>query len=185
MDVFERAYAFAARWEGGLDDDPDDPGGVTKYGVSIKALKDMYRRSASFLGSIGVLGPITRQTIIDLTPEQAKLIFKREYWPAGFETLAETHPKMAFAAFDTALNMGMEYTRRLVQTAVGTTADGLWGPKTWKAIKEASDVLAVCSMIEMRKVRYAEIAEHRPASRKYLQGWLNRANALAKAVSEL
>lgn len=185
MDVFEKAYEFAARWEGGLDDDPDDPGGITKYGVSINALKDLYRRNASFLGSIGILGPITRQTIIDLTHEQAKRIFKREYWPAGFQTLAETHPRMAFAAFDTALNMGESYAHRLVQTAVGTPADGIWGQKTWKAIDAASDVLAVCSMIEIRKARYAEIAENRPASKKYLNGWLNRANALAKAVSEL
>ena len=123
MDVFEKAYEFAARWEGGLDDDPDDPGGITHYGVSINALKDLYRRNASFLGSIGILGPITRQTIIDLTPEQAKKIFKREYWPAGFETLAETHPRMAFAAFDTALNMGESYARKLVQTAVSSNQE--------------------------------------------------------------
>jgi len=36
---FEAAHAFTARWEGGLVDHPDDPGGVTNFGVSLRFLQ--------------------------------------------------------------------------------------------------------------------------------------------------
>lgn len=184
-DIFEQAHAFVAHWEGGLDDDPDDPGGITKYGVCIRFLKDLHRRNASFLGSIGIIGPITKETIRELTREQAKKIFRFEFWPDDFAAMSINHPRMAFAAYDTAVNMGMDYARKLVQRAVGTVADGKWGPKTRAAIVEASDLIGFDSMLEIRRSRYHEIAEKRPASKKFLRGWLNRANALEKAVEDI
>lgn len=36
---FEAAHAFTARWEGGLVDHPNDPGGVTNHGVSLRFLQ--------------------------------------------------------------------------------------------------------------------------------------------------
>ena len=39
--LFDTAHAFTARWEGGLTDHPADPGGLTKYGVSLRWVQDL------------------------------------------------------------------------------------------------------------------------------------------------
>lgn len=41
QEVFEAAHAHAAKWEGGYFDHPNDPGGVTMYGVSLMFLKEL------------------------------------------------------------------------------------------------------------------------------------------------
>ena len=41
MDVFEVAHTFTAHWEGGLDDDPRDPGGITHWGVCLRFLQEL------------------------------------------------------------------------------------------------------------------------------------------------
>lgn len=41
QEVFEAAHAHVAKWEGGYFDHPDDPGGVTMYGVSLMFLKEL------------------------------------------------------------------------------------------------------------------------------------------------
>ena len=38
QEVFEAAHAHVAKWEGGYFDHPNDPGGVTMYGVSLMFL---------------------------------------------------------------------------------------------------------------------------------------------------
>lgn len=60
MEQFEQAIAFTLSWEGGYVNDPNDPGGETKYGISKK--------------SYGHLD------IKNLTVEQAKAIYYEDYW---------------------------------------------------------------------------------------------------------
>ena len=182
VDVFEQAHAFVARWEGGLDDDPRDPGGITHWGVCKRFLTDFYRRQASFLGSIGVMGPITRQTIIDLTKGQAKKILKKEFWIPAFEEISKTHPRIAMCAYDAAVNIGIKPSVMILQQAVGADADGIIGPKTMAAVRGSSDILAACGMLEMRKAYYADIVSRHPERECFSQGWINRVNALAKEV---
>jgi len=51
---------FVLSWEGGYVNDPRDPGGETKYGISKRAHPDV--------------------DIKNLTIEQAKAIYREEYW---------------------------------------------------------------------------------------------------------
>ena len=55
--AFERAHAFTARWEGGLVDHPDDPGGITNHGVSFRWVKDLAEEARRRLG--GRVEPVT------------------------------------------------------------------------------------------------------------------------------
>lgn len=183
--VFDKAHAFVAHWEGGLDDDPRDPGGITHWGVCLSFLKDFYRRHADFLGSIGVMGPVTRETIKTLRKEQAKQIFRFEFWDRNHcEDIAKTSPRLATAFYDTSVNMGKEAAAKLLQTAVGAKADGIIGPKTMQAVREMGDFMAAAALIELRKNRYLQIVDKRPTSKCFLQGWFNRCSALAVEVSK-
>ena len=88
-DPFNLALSFTLRWEGGFSDDPYDPGGQTKYGISKAAYPDIDIKS--------------------LTKEEATLLYKRDYWnKAGCEKMEK---KLAIAVFDAAVNCGVGRTR--------------------------------------------------------------------------
>ncbi len=59
-DNFCRAISFVLKWEGGYVNDPDDPGGETKYGISKR-----YHPKVD---------------IKALTKKEAEDIYRREYW---------------------------------------------------------------------------------------------------------
>ena len=76
--------------EGGFVDNPSDPGGATRYGIT--------RRVAAKHGYSGDM----RELPLDL----AKTIARTEYWDAiGCDTLPD---KLDFQVFDSAYNSGVE-----------------------------------------------------------------------------
>lgn len=85
---FEKCVEFVLKREGGLVDDPDDPGGLTNFGISI-------RYNPEF----------TRQEIIGMTREKAKSVYRRKYWETvGAGKLAWP---VNLVAFDSAVNPGL------------------------------------------------------------------------------
>ncbi len=87
----ELALEFVAKWEwgnrkdGGYTNDPVDPGGETKYGISKRAHPKL--------------------DIKNLTLEDALVLYNKEYWsPAGCSGL---DLPLAVCVFDTAVNMGV------------------------------------------------------------------------------
>ena len=81
----DRALAFTLRWEGGYVNDVNDPGGVTKYGISQRSFPDL--------------------DIKNLTLEEAKEIYRVKYWEAINGDARPFHE--AVAIFDFAVNSGV------------------------------------------------------------------------------
>lgn len=145
---------LAAQWilqaEGGLVDNPADPGGVTKYGISKAAFPDL--------------------DIVNLTPEQAIGIYAADYWePAKCPALPQA---MALVHFDAAVNCGVGQAARFLQQAVGVTVDGIVGPVTIAAAWKAPE--AVGAYLSVREAFYRRLAQANPAEGVFLDGWLNR-----------
>lgn len=69
--IFEAAHAHVAKWEGGFFDHPNDPGGVTMYGVSLMFLKSL----GLVEGDIDGDGDIDRDDVLKITRDTAKAIF--------------------------------------------------------------------------------------------------------------
>jgi len=89
--IFQLALTFSLRWEGGekYTNDPVDPGGETKYGISKRAYPDVDIKS--------------------LTLAEASLLYKRDYWDKlGCDFMEK---KLAIAAFDCAVNCGVGRTK--------------------------------------------------------------------------
>ena len=63
MSKFDACLAFTLSWEGGYVNNPADPGGETKYGISKRAYPKL--------------------DIANLTLEQARDIYYRDYYRAG------------------------------------------------------------------------------------------------------
>jgi lysozyme family protein len=162
MAEFEKAVEDVLRWEGGLVNDPDDPGGLTKYGIS--------KRSYSHLN------------IAELTVDDAKEIYRRDWWDCyhygEIESQAVANKLLLFS-----INTGAERAHRYFQKVLNyllprkeqLETDGIFGSLTMKATNSlnADDIL-----IEL-KVRcafyYAVLVLRKPARFKFLLGWLRRA----------
>ena len=109
---FLDAMPMLLEFEGGCVNDPRDPGGETKYGISKRAYP--------------------KEDIKDMTLERAYEIYRRDYWePILADQLP---PRLRFPLFDTAVNCGVKQAVKLLQKTVGTTQDGVLGPKTLQAV---------------------------------------------------
>tara|TARA_R110002051_G_scaffold7041_7_gene33200 strand:+ start:11444 stop:12055 length:612 start_codon:yes stop_codon:yes gene_type:complete len=177
--VDEIAAAILAR-EGGYVNDPDDPGGATKYGVTVHTMR---RLGLDLTGD----GRVDAADVQVLTAERALKIFIDEYFRRpGLNLLpAPLQPSV----FDMYVNSGSNAVkilqRLLNQMRITVSVDGVMGPQTAAAIdqamKAAPDHLVDAYGIARRNYYY-ELADRRPASRKYARtrnggkgGWIKRA----------
>lgn len=109
---FDKAFERLIGHEGGYVNDPRDPGGETKFGIS--------KRSYPALD------------IKALTLERAKAIYRRDFWGvAGCDAVPDA---MKFDLFDMAVNSGPVTAIKTLQRSAGVTPDGLLGPITLQAL---------------------------------------------------
>lgn len=119
-EVFDRVLGH----EGGYVNDPQDPGGETKWGIS--------KRSYPHLN------------IKTLTREQARDIYKKDFWDRlQADKFADG---VAFQLFDFAVNSGIETAVRYLQRAVGVADDGHWGPISQRAADNTSEPLLIMKL---------------------------------------
>ncbi len=179
--VQEIADEIIAR-EGGYVNDPDDPGGATKFGVTIGTMRQL---GLDLTGD----GIVTEADVRRLTRAQAADIFIRHYFrKPGIDRLPES---IQASVFDMYVNSGANAVRilqRLLRKMGYMVAvDGAIGPETIAAAaaaeRAAPGYFADAYGIERRNWYY-RLADRRPASRKYARrrdggkgGWILRAEA--------
>jgi lysozyme family protein len=155
---FNDFFEFLKEWEGTTyEDDPDDPGGATKYGIDQRSHPDV--------------------NIKALTEAQAKAIYWHE-WTA--ENAVKFPEPLRQVYFNYCVNTGTSRAAKLIQQALGVTADGKIGPITMAAIAKADPMTLALATIEKGDAFYRAL--NRP---KFLQGWLNRNKALAQLSSTI
>ena len=109
---FQSSFEKLIGHEGGLVNDPLDPGGQTRYGISKRAYPG--------------------EDIAGMTLDRAQVLYQRDYWgPAGCDAVPDG---IKFDLFDMSVNSGVRAAVKTVQRAVGETPDGMLGPRTLQAI---------------------------------------------------
>ena len=116
---FKEIIEAVLHHEGGYVNDPKDPGGETKYGVSRKAYPDL--------------------DIKNLTLDDAVDIYKRDYWDKA--KVEELKPDLRHIYFDMVVNMGRSRAVKVLQQTANSKGrtlkvDGGLGPKTIEALKD-------------------------------------------------
>lgn len=144
---------------------PKDPGGPTKFGVTLKEL-------SSWRGH-----PCVAADVQNLQEMEALEIYRTDYWHvvAG----DQLPPGVNLMTFDTAINQGPGHAARWLQGAAGVTMDGSIGPMTLAAIKATNPV----SLIEAFKAERLNAYEHDSGWADFGHGWENRDDSIA-ALSE-
>lgn len=157
--VFDRVIEYVIDDEGDeLNLSPNEPGGASKYGVSLDTLSKYLGRKASL------------SELRNLSPETAKQIYRRLYWDAiGLDKLA---PGLNYAAFDFGVNSGV------------ATVDGKGGMDDYlnQALLEPTVTLQIDRLCDLRLERMRA----NPDWPKYSRGWtarVSRVRARAHALS--
>lgn len=166
MANFEDAIPIVLKHEGGFSDHAADPGGATNRGIIF----NLFKRYAPTLG----LKP-DLQSLINLTEEQAKVIYKKEFWDkmSGDEF---ANQQVANILFDAYVNMGPR-ALKMFQKVIGVTSDGVIGPKTIYAANKANPKIVFDGFKDQREMFYRNLADSKPHMKVFLNGWLNRVNS--------
>ena len=192
-DNFTIAHKFTAKWEGGESDHPDDGGGLTKYGVSLKFLGGLSgtQSNRDVLERMGIRLPITRQVIYDLTRDQAASLFRWQFWDKLRLSLIPLRP--AVVLYDAAVNSGPAQSVKLAQrgynrcVAYGQplVVDGIMGPATRAAMQLADTDKCLSAMLDAREAFFQTIVANNPSQQVFLRGWINRVDDLRRYVRGL
>lgn len=154
MTGFDRAFQIVVGEEGGLADDPRDPGGLTKFGISQRSYPN--------------------EDIRALTLDRAKFLYKRDYWtPIRGDELPF---RWALLCFDCAVNQGVDTAIRLLQDAVGVMVDGKLGTRTLAAVSATGDDdRRPARFLALRVIRYGKTANFD----RFGYGWITRCFVMA------
>lgn len=173
----EAAINYVLANEGNLSEDAKDPGGITKYGISLRFLREI---PSDRLKVYGVFEPITENTIRELTISQAKLIYAGEFWSqAPFDRIL--NQAIGNYLFDMCVNHGMGQGIKMLQRALCACEakrdyvkdDGILGDDTIAAVNRFCFML-LPAMRSQRDEYYRHLAALNPKQQGELDGWLNR-----------
>lgn len=135
---FEKGFQFVIEHEGGYVNDADDSGGETKWGISKRAYLLL--------------------DIKNLTLDEAKAIYKRDYWDKLKLDNESTGYDLVY--FDSAVNCG-----------------------TGWVIKNLSKTFDIADILLTRCEHYFKISTGKNI--KFLRGWLKRVSDLYKLYKSL
>ena len=163
-DFFDVCFEFLLREEGGYVDHPDDPGGATNMGITLRTL----RRQGTWADA-DKDGDVDANDVRLLTRAGAAAVYRADYWLAtGCHLLPNP---FALALFDGAVNMGPVTAATMLQAALKAHPDGVIGTKTAQMAHIAPIRAALDEYAARRTWYYAT----RPRFPAFGLGWLRRA----------
>lgn len=181
MHTLDQLAADIVRREGGFVDHPNDPGGATRYGVTLHTLRRLGL-------DLDADGSIDAHDVRRLSVDDAIQIFKDQYFhrPGLWRLPEPLHPTLFDMQVNAGSNAGRLLQRVLNDSGFGpVTVDGVIGPATAAAAHRASDAmgpLLIDAYGIARRDYYYAIADRRPKLRAFARrrdggkgGWIRRA----------
>lgn len=175
MNKMTRAISYVRPIEGGLVDHPDDPGGITNMGISL--------RHAIAVGDIdgdgfdefdfNLDGKVTADDIRNMPEEKANWYYGHLYSKWRIEEIKE--PAIAIKIYDYHFPTGPGGAGRIVQRALRALGfmvkeDGVMGSRTIRAINAANPAHLMIALICEGAGYFRSLK-----SKSFERGWLKRA----------
>jgi lysozyme family protein len=166
---WQKSFELMLKSEGGFVNHPSDPGGMTNLGVTKATWENWVGRASDEAEMRG------------LTPEKVEPLYKKKYWDAVRGDEIE-NGGVAYLLFDFAVNAGVGRSIKTLQTAVGVTPDGGFGPMTMAAVQAIDPVELIEKFSQAKEDFYRSLGTFAT----FGKGWLNRvADVKVKANSML
>lgn len=142
-----------------VTNDPQDPGGLTKWGISQRAFPEI--------------------DIKKLTKSDAEKNYRKNYW----NKLAcdEVHPAIALCLFDCGVNQGVRTAVILAQDVLRLKKDGKLGPKTLSKLKRARPRIFAQNFLTARALKYSKLSTFK----RFGKGWIRRLFVISSNASKI
>lgn len=149
-------------FEGGYVWHPEDKGGPTCCGVTLKTFQQYYGKDK------------TKEDLRDMKHSQWRHIMKDGYWDKVKGDKIDNQ-SLAEIIADWCVNSGAVSIRK-VQRLLGCEADGIVGPITLSLINTADAESLHDRIWKARQQHYIDIVKKDPSQKKFMNGWMNRLN---------
>jgi lysozyme family protein len=153
---WDNAFKLMLASEGGYVHHPSDPGGRTNLGVTQATWENWMGRQSDEAEMRG------------LTPEKVEPMYKKKYWDAVRGD--ELPVGLDYLMFDFAVNAGAGRAIKTLQTAIGVTPDGGFGPITMAAVQTVDFVDLIERFSQAKEDFYRSLTTFST----FGTGWLNR-----------
>ena len=157
---FQEAFNILMQFEGGLVNDLDDSGGLTKYGISSKSYPHV--------------------NIAALSLDDARDIYHHDFWePCSLDRLCFKSKRLAVRIFIMGVLIGLPKIVKITQSAVNLfvdtpiAVDGKMRTQTIMAIQGIRHPAALSAAHKILTGQYLLAI----GKKKYLAGWLMRNEA--------
>lgn len=155
----EKCLPIVLAKEGGFSNHPEDPGGMTNYGITR-------RTYAEFLDV--PVEQVTEEMMRDIPPEEVREIYRSGYWtPARCDELP---PGLDLMVFDFGVNAGVRRAIRMLQELLNVKVDGSIGPMTLAAANACDPTDMINRFAERRLGYYQSL----PTFATFGRGWTAR-----------
>ena len=168
---FPKALSFTLGHEGLWSDDPDDPGGATMHGITLKT----YREVAG--------SHQTKESLLHIMPNEVSSIYHTRYWNA---VRGDDLPNgLDICVFDFGVNSGPGTAIKALQKLAGAKVDGSIGPLTlaaviaWVGKVNIKQAIGIYQQLRMTRLQGL------PTFAKYGKGWTTRVNDLTFVANVL
>lgn len=172
--LFDEAFKETVGHEGGYSNNPNDAGGETMYGITIKTAR-----------AFGYNGPMK-----DMPLATAKAIYKEGFWDTiRLDAVGALSPAIAKELFDTNVNIAVGQAGHFLQRALNCfnsqaklygdiTDDGKIGQATVDALKayfvkrgKFAEVVMLKALNAQQGEYYFKRCEARTANEDFVFGW--------------
>lgn len=157
-DNFDNCLKHLLAHEGNFVNHPSDPGGMTNLGVTARVWEEW------------VGHPVDEKQMRALTPELVAPLYRKKYWDACRAN--DLISGVDYCVFDVAVNSGAGRAVKFLQSCVGATPDGGFGPATLAAVKEAEKDPA--QLIELYCAKRLEFLQSLYTFQTFGKGWSKR-----------
>lgn len=168
MTDFKTCVEIILKKEGGYVDDPQDTGGATNMGITIKTLGNWRGHE------------VTKEDVRALTKKEATEIYKKNYWDAA--KCGELPDGVNLMVFDAAVNHGVKRAAILLQQALGMGVegiDGLVGKKTIEAVKSKYSLIHLINLYSAWRLGFYKSLDNYP---HFGKGWEKRLKSVTETA---
>ena len=186
---FTKVIDFVLEAEGEVvKDDPDDPGGLTKWGITMNYDQDELERL--FLLYRGKDGKTKQEDMARLLKSLTRDDAMFYYWATDWQSILGNQLPwpLCLALMDYRVHSGPIAKKRLQQIVYGIDEgpeiDGKIGPLTLSMVTANNPDWVARKLMDIRLRKLLEDMERNPIKRKYALGWMRRLMRLTALISK-